>query len=449
MHQEFTKVDSYIEKTSKNQSMKTSSHAETVTNPRDFLHTNVPQLADLDSLLRCHICKDFLSASVLTPCGHSFCSICIRKYLQKESKCPLCLSELTESMLQKEFLVQEICSSYVKLRDSLLQHLTKPFNDDRRNNEIKMTDDYIEVTKERRRTPDSPSLVGASAKKRKHDGITSLLMKKKTDHRHREEKTAQCPICSKYLPLSELEASHIDQCLLSSNTLERSDSFEILDERTPSLSAETQDQPMADVDTQSSSAVLKADEQKGVTFHNERYLNSGLQQRKEVRLPRLDLQSLSAAQLKQKLAYLGIPSNGNKQQMVARYKHYEMLWNSNFFDSIDPVDEIELKRRLSSWELKNNADHSSDGNSITNLLRGNKRSSLTASMIKLFNTDRFDRNAWVKHHSSAFKELKLEAMASHKQAKLKKENLSQSSIVEAEPNPETIPTDTKDTETNQ
>lgn len=411
---------------------------ETISNPRDFLHTSVPQLTDLDSLLRCHICKDFLKASVLTPCGHSFCSICIRKYLQKESKCPLCLSDLTESMLQKEFLVQEICSSYVKLRGSLQKHLTISSQEEEKDNEIIISDEADTSVGTKRGTPDSPSLSSVSTKKRKHDGITTLLMKKKTDHPQRQEKKAQCPICSKHLPLSELEGSHIDECLNKGSSLERSDSFEILDERTPSPSMESSHQPLEEKTSLPSSHLLEVKEKKDITYHNERYLNSGLLQQKENRLPRLDFQSLSMTQLKQKLASLALPSNGTKQQMVARYKHYEMLWNSNFLDSIDPVDENELKRRLSSWEAKHNTDHSSDSNSITNLLRGNKRTNAISAMIKLFKSDRFDRKGWMRHHTSTFKALKLEAQRSDKLAKMIKEELSQKSDANSEVSSEPI-----------
>ena len=57
-----------------------------ITDPTDFAKTKIPDLEQWDTLLRCHICKDFLKVPVLTPCGHTFCSLCIRKYINNSAK---------------------------------------------------------------------------------------------------------------------------------------------------------------------------------------------------------------------------------------------------------------------------------------------------------------------------------------------------------------------------
>lgn len=55
-----------------------------ITTASDFTTTSIPSLYQLDTLLRCHICKDFLKVPVLTPCGHTFCSLCIRTHLNNQ-----------------------------------------------------------------------------------------------------------------------------------------------------------------------------------------------------------------------------------------------------------------------------------------------------------------------------------------------------------------------------
>lgn len=385
-----------------------------VSNPRDFKTSLVPELSDFDSLLRCHICKDFLKTSVLTPCGHSFCSLCIRKYLQRESKCPLCLNELTESMLQKEFLVQEICSNYIKIRKSLLKHLqvsSSIVDESTVGADIKTTTSGQQVIPSRKRGTELHSSSPIN-KKKKNDGITSLLRKKA----ERKQKMAICPICTKSLPISALETTHIDDCLSKTN-LERSDSFEILDEQTNLIEIELEEQTRPTNENSASSSAISSPP----NVHTERYLQSGFQNTREHRLPRLDFQSLSGSQLKQKLSSLGLPVNGSKQQMINRYKHYEMIWNSNFLDSIEPVEEIELKRRLANWEAAHNSEsQATSNNSITSMLRGNKHSTIGTNMIKFFETDRFDRKGWVRHHAAIFTNLKEEAKLSNEKAKLNK-----------------------------
>ena len=91
-----------------------------ITDPLDFKTTKIPQLFEIDSLLRCHICKEFLSAPMLTSCGHTFCSVCIRKYLIHTPKCPICAKELRESNLSRNVLLEQVVLSYRSVRDDLL-----------------------------------------------------------------------------------------------------------------------------------------------------------------------------------------------------------------------------------------------------------------------------------------------------------------------------------------
>ena len=55
----------------------------------------VEELRKLDSDLRCTICSEYFDAPVLlSKCGHSFCSICVRRHFQiaeeTKRKCPTC-----------------------------------------------------------------------------------------------------------------------------------------------------------------------------------------------------------------------------------------------------------------------------------------------------------------------------------------------------------------------
>lgn len=40
----------------------------------------------------CSLCEDIFSSPVTTPCGHSFCKVCLRKYWSRSGsgKCPFC-----------------------------------------------------------------------------------------------------------------------------------------------------------------------------------------------------------------------------------------------------------------------------------------------------------------------------------------------------------------------
>lgn len=192
--------------------LKLEEQVRNVTDPRDFLRTRLPELVDLDTLLRCHICKDFIKSPVLTPCAHTFCSLCIREYLNRELRCPLCLAELRESMLKSEFLVSEVISSYMEVRSKLLDILDSkkvvlegdtsiveilPSCDER---EIVADDDDLQIieTRESRPAKRNAETVMMNRKRiRKEPGksnISSMFGKSKSSAPQEE---ANCPICQK------------------------------------------------------------------------------------------------------------------------------------------------------------------------------------------------------------------------------------------------------------
>ena len=84
-------------------------------------------LKNIEKTLRCPICHATMRAPVLlSKCGHSFCSYCIRQSLGFSQKCPLCKKEATESDLIKNITVLEIADLFKECRNDLLE-LAKRF----------------------------------------------------------------------------------------------------------------------------------------------------------------------------------------------------------------------------------------------------------------------------------------------------------------------------------
>lgn len=86
----------------------------------DWLGTPLSLLAPLESSLRCQVCKDFFDTPVITSCSHTFCSLCIRRCLSTEGKCPTCRSGDQELKLRRNWLVQEILEAFKNARESAL-----------------------------------------------------------------------------------------------------------------------------------------------------------------------------------------------------------------------------------------------------------------------------------------------------------------------------------------
>ena len=92
-----------------------------VPDPSDWLDTSVKQLAPVEKALRCQVCKDFFDTPMITSCSHTFCSLCIRRCLTNDGKCPACRTMDQELRLRRNWTVQEIVDAFKLARPAILQ----------------------------------------------------------------------------------------------------------------------------------------------------------------------------------------------------------------------------------------------------------------------------------------------------------------------------------------
>ncbi|KAL2091564.1 hypothetical protein ACEWY4_013827 [Coilia grayii] len=76
-------------------------------------------LKNMDTLLRCPICFDFLSIAMMSPCSHNFCSLCIRKFLSYKLQCPVCNLSMTEQDLRNNRILDDLVKSFQDARKRL------------------------------------------------------------------------------------------------------------------------------------------------------------------------------------------------------------------------------------------------------------------------------------------------------------------------------------------
>eukprot|EP00092_Neocalanus_flemingeri_P018632 GFUD01020177.1.p1 GENE.GFUD01020177.1~~GFUD01020177.1.p1 ORF type:complete len:780 (+),score=229.16 GFUD01020177.1:45-2384(+) len=79
----------------------------------------VPELPRLAALLTCSICYELQTNSTSTPCLHSFCSLCIRKYLQFRPQCPTCHATVYEQNLRTDKTGEDVVLLFRPLVHSL------------------------------------------------------------------------------------------------------------------------------------------------------------------------------------------------------------------------------------------------------------------------------------------------------------------------------------------
>lgn len=92
-----------------------------VPDPSDWLQTPVSVLGPVESALRCQVCKDFFNTPMITSCSHTFCSLCIRRCLTNDGRCPSCRAQDQEIKLRPNAIVQDIVESFQAARPVILQ----------------------------------------------------------------------------------------------------------------------------------------------------------------------------------------------------------------------------------------------------------------------------------------------------------------------------------------
>jgi hypothetical protein len=97
-----------------------------VSDSTDWLQTPLRSLAPVDSALRCQVCKDFYNTPMITSCSHTFCSICIRRCLSNDGRCPACRTQDQELKLRFNGAMEELVEAFKAARPEVLEHARKP-----------------------------------------------------------------------------------------------------------------------------------------------------------------------------------------------------------------------------------------------------------------------------------------------------------------------------------
>ena len=97
-----------------------------VSDPTEWLNTPLSSLAQVDAAVRCQVCKDLYTTPMITSCSHSFCSICIRRCLAADGKCPTCRASEQEVKLRQNWALDEVVAAFRLARDTILEFAQKP-----------------------------------------------------------------------------------------------------------------------------------------------------------------------------------------------------------------------------------------------------------------------------------------------------------------------------------
>jgi E3 ubiquitin-protein ligase RAD18 len=354
---------------------------EPVSDSTDWLPTPLSALTPLESSLRCQVCKDFFETPMITSCSHTFCSLCIRRYLSQEGKCPACRQNDLESKLRRNWVVEELVTNFKGSRKGLLDFAKQAAEKDEIEEQRPKKRRKIEADLTTRQAP-IRSTRSQSRKQNVQPSQESLrtdeeIADSESEYEYDPERSTHfsepvpepddgliaCPGCGHRMK-AEAVFTHLDIC-------------------TSSTGADASSTPP----TFKTTSIA--------------YTQPSAMKQKE-RLPTLAYSMLTDNALRKKLKELGISNQGPKLLMQKRHTEWVNLWNANC-DSRNPRSKRDLLNELEIWDR-------TQGRQIANNAGPN------GVMAK-----DFDGDAYVKNNKNDFDDLIRKAREKAKAKKVETE----------------------------
>ena len=286
---------------------------------------------------------------MITSCSHTFCSICIRRYLSQEGRCPACREPDQELKLRRNWTVEELVSHFVASRAGILDLARrKPSqrSDSRPHKRRRIETEVNEKRSTRSQTKQSSQSIKSEIADSDDGSVYEAEDIERKVKRVEDDGLVECPNCTRRMKEAAING-HLDRCLSEMASPEPPPT----QKTQPSLSLGPTTKPLSTV--------------------------------APTRLPSINYALYKEIALRKKLRELGIPDQGTREALKKRHTEWMNLWNANC-DSAKPRPKRELLRELDSWERTQNRQNV-QGNGI---------------MAK-----EFDRDGWVKEHNGDFEGL--------------------------------------------
>ncbi|KAF2626777.1 DNA repair protein rad18 [Macroventuria anomochaeta] len=286
----------------------------------DWIATALPAFEPLEAALRCEMCKEFYMNPVITSCSHTFCSLCIRRSIAADGKCPSCRTTLSSDKLAPNIAVREVVMRFQEARPKALELARADKEQETgieagNNKKRKLEDTDLEDGEDVRQTrsrqtrrtrrnagsSDAPVEIADSG----DDGDGDFL----------PEGIAKCPICNEAMK-QELVFNHLDVCTGQSASQGRSTRSKTKNPF-PGALQRRQKEPSPPPARQS----------------------------------QLNYAMMKEGALRKKLQEIGIPSWGSKDLMKRRHIEWLNIHNSNC-DADESVRKRkkQLVKELEEWE---------------------------------------------------------------------------------------------------
>jgi E3 ubiquitin-protein ligase RAD18 len=376
---------------------------EDVPDSTDWLLTPLKGLAEVEAALRCQVCKDFYKTPMLTSCNHTFCSVCIRRALNNDGKCPLCRAGEQEMRLRSNWSMEEVVAAFTKSRTEVLVFATKPttvvesieaangHGSPKRPADLSQEED----SRGSKRLRTSARL----SKSRGAERITEMarqeadvvvtpspVIPEPEPEPEIRDGLVACPIC-----LSRMKETQVDKHLDTSCPGSPQPQYREILQHTTSMQQRSSGGMAGSASTWKPPGPQPQ------------------QSRNYERLPAVNYSMYKDQALRKKLSELGLSTIGPRQMLEKRHKEWMTIWNANC-DSQYPRARRELMHDLDDWERTQGSRAPTSSRHVH-----------LGAQIK---DKDFDQAAWATQHENNFKDLIANARRSRSQAQKPNEGKS-------------------------
>ncbi|KAL1879418.1 hypothetical protein VTK73DRAFT_6950 [Phialemonium thermophilum] len=358
----------------------TSKDTSNVPDSTDWMDTPLSPLVAVERALRCHVCKDFYDSPMLTSCNHTFCSLCIRRCLSIDGKCPLCRAADQDSKLRGNWAMREVVEAFVKSRSGLLDYARRQVVSTGTGSPKRKREEEPDVSESEDNVSKKARMTTRLSKARALEANAALMVDKRPSYdamdlvdSERDDGLVACPICSARMKEWQV-GHHIDTSCPGSGPPRQ----EVQAPRLSSGKVPVSLGLNSSVDLSRSSKTPE-------------------------RLPALNYSILKDQALRKKMSELGIPTGGPRHILELRHREWVTLWNANC-DSARPKTRSDLLRDLKAWEKTLNSQTVAADPSRTGAQIRDKG---------------FDGAAWAAEHNESFKDLIASARRSKQLASTK------------------------------
>lgn len=322
-----------------------------VPDPTDFLPAaEAPGLRSIDGAFRCTICGELFDGPVTLPCGHCFCSGCIRPAMSHKQECPICRKVANEGHLRPNPIVEEIINGWKDARPYILSLVKQ---------------------EARRKVADQPEVHASPAKKRKRSqerssselgsvpGLPHTPIKprsfKKMSHSPSKPNPVKYPSDGGAGP-SRIPTSDGDEEDLPSTLGLNPKSDDLVKcplcekrVRYKNLNGHMDRSCKDPAPVSSSSQWSKIMAPKGNARGKQKKKSSETDE--DFPLPKASYATLKDKQLKEMLQEHDLPITGDRPQWEQRHQRWVMMYNANLDRSLaNRKTKNELRRDVKKWE---------------------------------------------------------------------------------------------------